>query len=136
MKAEKDVFTFRRGDAAAAALVVLAALCMILVQILGGGSSGKAGTAKVFRNGEPVLSIPLQKDGEYTVDGAFRNVITVKDGRIAITESTCPGGDCLRIGWISHPSRSIVCLPNRVEIRIEGTADGDEADDAVDAVVR
>ena len=131
MKAEKDVFTFRRGDAAAAALVVLAALCMILVQILGGGSSGKAGTAKVFRNGEPVLSIPLQKDGEYTVDGAFRNVITVKDGRIAITESTCPGEDCVHSGWIRSPGRIIVCLPNRLEIRLEGEAAEGDVDAAV-----
>lgn len=131
MKDPKDVFTFRRGDAVAAVLVVLTALCMIFVQLLGGAPSGQAGTAKVFRDGEPVMSIPLQKDGEYSVEGAFRNVITVKDGQIAITESTCPGGDCLRIGWISHPSRSIVCLPNRVEIRLEA----DPGTEALDAVV-
>ena len=66
-----------------------------------------------------------------TVGGLYTNRITVRGGRIAITESSCPGEDCVHSGWIDRPGRSLVCLPNRVEIRLEGPA----AEDDVDAVV-
>jgi len=42
-----------------------------------------------------------------------------------IAESTCPGNDCVHSGKIHSAGRSIVCLPNRVEIRITGESDVD-----------
>ena len=36
----------------------------------------------------------------------------------AFTESDCPGRDCVHSGSIGSTGRSIVCLPNRVEIRV------------------
>ena len=42
---------------------------------------------------------------------------------IAITGSDCPGEDCVHSGWIKASGRSIVCLPNKVEIRIVGQSD-------------
>ena len=54
-----------------------------------------------------------------------RPTVVIRDGRAAILESDCPGGDCIHSGWISQPGRSIVCLPNRVELRIAGQGDVD-----------
>ena len=54
------------------------------------------------------------------------------DGKAAILESTCPGEDCVHSGWISQTGRSVVCLPNRAEVRIEGVSGADD----VDAVVQ
>ena len=51
------------------------------------------------------------------------------DGAVAVTASDCPGNDCVHSGWISAAGRSIVCLPNRLEVRITGGAG-----DGVDAV--
>ena len=62
----------------------------------------------------------------------YSNTITVKDGKIAVTESDCPGEDCENCGWSDSTGRSIVCLPNEVEIRI--IAEPSEED--VDYVVR
>ncbi|MBQ8917117.1 MAG: NusG domain II-containing protein, partial [Oscillospiraceae bacterium] len=45
--------------------------------------------------------------------------------RACIAQSTCPGEDCVHSGWISSPGRSVVCLPNRVEIRITGSSEVD-----------
>ena len=61
----------------------------------------------------------------------YTNRIEIKDGKVFITESDCPGEDCVHSGWISEGGRSIVCLPNRVEIRIEG-----ETESEVDFIVR
>jgi len=44
--------------------------------------------------------------------------VTVKNGKIAVTHSDCPGKDCVGCGWQSQSGRSLVCLPNRMEIRI------------------
>ena len=74
--------------------------------------------AEIYRDGQLVQRVSLAEDQEITVTGAYTNTITVKDGKIAITGSDCPGLDCVHCGWISDQSRSIVCLPNGVEIRL------------------
>ena len=55
----------------------------------------------------------------------YTNKIVCENGSISVTESTCPGGVCVSSGSISEAGRSIVCLPNRVEIRITGSSDVD-----------
>ena len=131
MRTEKSALTFRPGDAVAIAGVVVAAVAM-LVGLMCFASAGEASLARIYQDGRPIREIRLDTDGEFTVQGAYRNVITVRDGQIAVTESDCPGEDCVHSGWIRTPGRSIVCLPNRMEIRLEGTAGADD----VDAVVR
>ena len=55
---------------------------------------------------------------EFTVTGDYTNTITVRDGKIAVTASDCPGHDCVSCGWVEHGGKSIVCLPNGLEIRV------------------
>ncbi len=45
-------------------------------------------------------------------------------GRIAVTQSDCPGGDCMQTGW-QDGGRPIVCLPHRLVIQFTGTAGPD-----------
>ena len=67
----------------------------------------------------------MNETTEFVVEGDYTNVISVEDGKAAIIESDCPGADCVHSGWIHEPGRSIVCLPNRVEIRMEGASEVD-----------
>ena len=67
----------------------------------------------------------LNTDAEFEVSGEYVNRIVVRDGRVCIEDSDCPGSDCVHSGWIDKGGRSIVCLPNRVEIRISGESDVD-----------
>ena len=87
------------------------------------------GNVEIYKAGERIYVFPLTEERTFSVDGEYRNVVSVKDGRVAIVESDCPGTDCVHTGWISSAGRSIVCLPNRVEIRITSF-------DEVDFVVR
>ena len=64
--------------------------------------------------------MPLSENAEYVIRSEFENIIAVQDGRAAIIRSDCPGEDCVHSGWISAAGRSIVCLPNRAEVRIVG----------------
>ena len=131
MRPENSRQAFRAGDAVAIAAVVLAAVIM-LVCFVSGTVTGRKTVARIYRDQELIREVSLDADTEILVEGQYRNLITVRDGKIAVTESDCPGADCVHSGWIQTAGRSIVCLPNRVEIRLEGAEEADE----VDAVVR
>ena len=79
----------------------------------------------VYEDGKVIREIPLTEETEFVVEGLYTNKIAVRDGKAAVIESDCPGGDCMHSGWISESGRSIVCLPNRVVVRIEGESDVD-----------
>jgi len=110
---------FRRGDWLAIALVVLIA-ALTLMAFLPGGSAGQDGLVQIYQDGRLIRELSLSEDARISVSGEYYNVIAVEDGRVAVVESDCPGGDCMHTKWISEPGRSIVCLPNRVELRITG----------------
>ncbi len=64
-------------------------------------------------------TITIEKDGH-------TNVIVIEDGTVHMESSTCKNQICVKHGKISLKGDSIVCLPNRVVVEIEG--EGGEAD--------
>lgn len=115
---------WKKGDLLAAALVLaLAAASLCAWPLLRQGGS----FARIYLNGTLVREVPLSVDQSFSIQGEYTNVVTVRDGRIAVTQSDCPTNDCVRMGWL-RDGGSIICLPNGVEIRITG-------DTAVDAVL-
>lgn len=115
---------FQKGDIAAIVLVALLAVGVFLAFLP--RDSSKPAQAEIYLNSERIDVLELSRDQELTVTGQYSNTITVADGRIAITASDCPGEDCVHSGWISSSGRSIVCLPNGLEIRV--TAKTDDVD--------
>ena len=124
MRKNEMKLTFCRGDIVAIALVAVIA---ILVSVLFWTSVGaeEGSMISVYQDGKLIKEISLSDTTEFMVEGVYTNVISVEDGKAAIIESDCPGTDCVHSGWIHEPGRSIVCLPNRVEIRIEGASEVD-----------
>ena len=119
---------FCSGDFLAAAAVVLLAAAVFACFLPAGKTS--AACAEVYQNGKLLRTVSLDTPTEFTVEGKYRNTVTVLDGKIAVTASDCPGEDCVHSGWTDSLAKSIVCLPNELEIRI-GAQSGD-----VDFVVR
>ena len=114
----------RKGDLLAVILVI--ALAVGLSVFLGLRVRGLSHThVEIYQNGTLVRELSLDTDQTFDLSGDYVNTVTVEDGKIAITSSTCPGSDCVHSGWISSPGRSVVCLPNRVEIRITGSSEVD-----------
>lgn len=118
--------TFRPGDLFAAAGVLLCAGAAALV-LWAQAVPGPA-VVQVRQEGAVVMVLPLGEDRSFDLEGDYRNTVTIRDGRVSITASDCPGGDCVHSGWVSAPGRSIVCLPNRVELRLVGEAPPDGVD--------
>lgn len=54
-------------------------------------------------------------------------ILEIKDGRARLAESDCRNQICVRQGWISNGA--IVCLPNRIIIRVgAGGSEGNKVD--------
>jgi len=121
----KDLrLTFRRGDLLAVLLVALIALGTIFA-FMPAGAADEGRVAQIYQNGALLHELPLDVDTNVTLEGDYRNTVSVSGGRVSISESDCPGEDCVLSGAIYAPGRSIVCLPNRVEIRVSGAGDVD-----------
>lgn len=115
---------FCKGDLIAIAVVIaLIVLSGFLFWKVVGTEEGSM--VVVYEDGKVIREIPLTEETEFVVEGLYTNKIAVRDGKAAVIESDCPGGDCMHSGWISESGRSIICLPNRVEVRIEDDSDVD-----------
>lgn len=122
--------TFGKGDAVVIfTCIMLAAFIGVLFARTAGTDKGE--TVAIYQDGSKIQEISLHENTEILIENSYTNRVMVKDEKVAIVESDCPGMDCVHSGWINGKGRSIVCLPNRVEIRIEG-----EMESEVDFIVR
>ena len=107
-----------------ALLAALLALCLGLSLFTLGG--GDASRAQITSDGHLVRTVDLGIDQEFTVETENGyNVVTIKDGKIAVTEASCPDHYCMARGFCAGGS-PIVCLPNRLVIEFleEAEIDG------------
>lgn len=114
----QDMLRFRKGDLLAVVFVLLLAAAVLLAYLPKGDATGA--WAEIYRNNRLLQTVSLAEDTTFAVEGDYVNRIEVRQGKIGIAESDCPGADCVHSGFIGTPNRSIVCLPNGVEIRILG----------------
>ena len=121
----KDLrLAFRRGDLFAILLVVFIALGTIIA-FMPAGAEDETPAVQIYQNGRLLLELSLDGDTVLDIEGDYKNTVSVSGGKVRISEADCPGEDCVHSGAISSPGRSIVCLPNRVEVRITGMGDVD-----------
>ena len=100
----------------------VAAVCILLTLPL--LRQDQARFAEITSKGEPVKTVDLLIDQEFTVDG--KNTVTVKDGKIAVTWADCPDHYCMKRGYCSGGT-DIVCLLNRLVISFLGEQEVDAA---------
>ena len=78
-------------------------------------------------NGKPVYRLPLNKDTTVRVIGASGDtIVEIKNRRVRIKESSCPNKICIHNGWVENGA--IICLPNKVLVRIGGAEDNKTID--------
>jgi len=124
-------------------LVVLLTLALALSSawfVWGGAQDTGELTVVVSVDGEEVERWPLKEgpdgDGVYSHNG-----YTLKVGMsypiypdvpcIRVVESDCPTQDCVHTGEIGRAGQSIVCLPARIIIQLEGSAEINDGPDLV-----
>ena len=108
------------------ALVVLVVLAL---------AAGLAAGPYFATKTEGELMVSVTVDGE-TVErcaladyagGSYENcgytlTVAVENGAVRVSESNCPNQDCVHTGAISRAGQSVVCLPARIAVTLEGTA--------------
>ncbi len=76
-------------------------------------------------------SYDLGEDQE--IDIGEGNHISIRDGAVQMSRADCSDQICVRQGKVSAQGDTIICLPNRVVVRVSGGGQPDGAD--VDMVV-
>ena len=100
------------------ALVLTACLGLSLVLMSPGE---EARYAEIYSRGKLLKTVDLLLEQSFTVEtsGGNFNTVTVKDGKIAVTEATCPDHYCMERGFCNRGTQ-IVCLPNQLVIQFLG----------------
>lgn len=87
----------------------------------------------IIQDGDIIQTLPLSEDKLLRVrreDGSGYNFVSIKEGLVSITDASCPDRTCVNTPATHQRARPIVCLPNRLELRVHGSNT-----DTVDGVV-
>jgi hypothetical protein len=102
-------------------MILLGAACILLIF---SKLSGRPPAAKalVFVDGIQVHELSLRQDQELTVTGpdGGTNHLVIQNGEIWCSQASCPDQLCVRQGKKKYNTDTIVCLPNRMNITIQG----------------
>lgn len=104
--------------------LLLAAVWLILLNVKTGSH-----IAKIYSNGQLVREIDLElvtEPYQFIIESETgSNTVYVEKGAISVTDADCPDKVCIKTGSISGGITPIICVPNRLEIRIEAETDLD-----------
>lgn len=121
-------------DALVAAVVIALAVVTALLFYLPKTGGGDQLTLVITVGGQeqsrtPVTQLP---DGPVHIEGRGGYTLTLSpsysdlpfspEWSVRVSESDCPGQDCVHTGAISRAGQSIVCLPAQVVISLVGAA--------------
>lgn len=118
-----------KSDLKLVVMVIVVILVLLIVMFFSRGTSEK--NALVYYEDKLVLTIDLTMPGEheYTVNG-YNGAMLIKtnDGKIKVEEENSPLHICSKQGWIENSYEVLVCLPNKVVVKIQ---DKEEIDTVV-----
>lgn len=78
-------------------------------------------TVKITLNGKEFGTYSLKEDKEILVEkNGHTNKVVIEGGKVYMEHASCKNQICVNTGKISRAGQSIVCLPNRVSVTIEG----------------
>jgi hypothetical protein len=89
-------------------------------------------------DGEIVKIVNLTDTNNIIVNGydGGTNTVVIENGTVYMTEADCPDKICVNTGKISKIGETIVCLPHRVVVEIQGEESQSDSDDSIDSVVK
>lgn len=93
----------------------------------------KSKIAVIKQDGKVIKRINLsnvKENEELTISNGDKhyNKIQITNNAIYISEADCPDQVCVKTGAVSEPGDTIVCLPNKLIIAIEGEKVNNDVD--------
>lgn len=123
----------RRHDAVLGLVLLVIAAALFAVDVIGASGNDGNKTVVVSIDGKKEAEYPLDKDGIHILYGSHlgTNKLVIKDSEAYIEEASCPDKQCVKQGKISKAGEMLVCLPNRVVVKI---VDVHEEEPVIDGV--
>ena len=79
------------------------------------------GYVSVRVDGEPVMELPLGEDTRIMLgEGEHTNTLLIENGTARVVEASCPDQICVNQGAVRYAGESIVCLPHKLVVTVEG----------------
>lgn len=75
---------------------------------------------RVEADGEHIADYSLSHDAEYSLMGGT-NVLVIEGGAAYMKSADCPDRTCVNMGRVRYTGESIVCLPNKITVRVMGS---------------
>ncbi len=116
MKKEKEkrrFSLFRIGDL----FILLIVLCLVGAVLYSVFAPARGNAAEVYSDGKLIATLSLKKNTVYELD---HMQIVVNGGKVWVEHADCPDKICEKTGKIYKKGQAIVCLPNKIAIRITG----------------
>ncbi len=103
-------------------------LGILLTFIIFRPSGNKPAMLEVRQNGSLLMTFPLTDNITKTIEdkNGSKNVFTIQDGIVTMTEANCGDHTCIQTGKIANTGESIVCLPHRLVLQIVSEQESDE----------
>lgn len=113
-------------------IFVVLILCFLIIFIPRFFSSDNSKDAVILLGGEEIyrVSLTTSEDRTFILDEVPGMEFEIKDHKIGVIHSDCPDKVCVRTGFIDKSTQVIVCLPNRITVKIV-----DKNTDSIDIVV-
>lgn len=103
-------------------IIIVAVVALIIIQFFV-KKDGSIAIVKV--DGEIQYQLDLSKNTEITITGhGGSNTIAVTDGYVYMKDADCPDKICVNTGKINKSGETIVCLPHRITVEVEGKEAG------------
>lgn len=110
----------RKHDIVLGLILLSVALILFVIDLT--NISPDTGNKKVVVSvdGKKTAEYPLKKDATYELSGSHlgTNTLVIRSGKAYISEANCPDKQCMKQGKISRTGEMLVCLPNRVVVKI------------------
>ena len=116
---EKDLKICKNDVFLVAAIIALCVVAAVLPFFF----SSEGESVLIYVNGELYAEKSLGKNSETDVDGLMR--VVIKNGEAFVVDSVCPNGSCEHSAPVSDSGESIICLPNKILIKIAGEGEMD-----------
>ena len=116
---------WKKKDAVLILTVLLIAGAAFGVHEFAGGDGADTVTVKV--DGKVTGTYPLAKDQKIRINGGT-NILTIKNGKADMTDADCPDLLCVHQRAIDKEDETIVCLPNKVVVKVVGAKQKSDLD--------
>lgn len=115
----------KKGDLLVVALILTAAVVLFFYRPASSGQEDRR-TLQIELDGSVIREVSFDSGTTELITVALpagEATVQLENGRVRVLpmdRSVCPLGFCSSVGWVEYSGEAIVCMPNRLVLRIRG----------------